>query len=120
MFLRGKLTVLDHSRVVSSFRRFQAKYADADPLFLRAIEIGEKTLGPDDPQLATLLNNRAGVLKDQVTAVKSFQDVSWGASPLFKNPAFNDHAVVDHFWLLRTICLDHIPSFACHPFAGQV
>ncbi|CAN0601310.1 unnamed protein product, partial [Ectocarpus sp. 12 AP-2014] len=37
----------------------QGKYDEADPLYLRAIEIGEKTLGPDHPDLATRLNNRA-------------------------------------------------------------
>ena len=30
----------------------QEKYDEADPLYLRAIEIGEKTLGPDHPALA--------------------------------------------------------------------
>ncbi|CAN0390435.1 unnamed protein product, partial [Laminaria digitata] len=36
----------------------QCKFEEADPLCLRAIEIGEKTLGPDHPSLATRLNNR--------------------------------------------------------------
>ncbi|CAN0527328.1 unnamed protein product, partial [Laminaria digitata] len=36
----------------------QCKFEEADPLYLRAIEIGEKTLGPDHPSLATRLNNR--------------------------------------------------------------
>ncbi|CAN0344597.1 unnamed protein product, partial [Ectocarpus sp. 6 AP-2014] len=38
---------------------------EADPLYLRAIEIGEKTLGPDHPDFATSLNNRAGLLQAQ-------------------------------------------------------
>ncbi|CAN0367579.1 unnamed protein product, partial [Ectocarpus sp. 8 AP-2014] len=38
---------------------------EADRLSLRAIEIGEKTLGPDHPALATRLNNRAGLLESQ-------------------------------------------------------
>ncbi|CAN0458451.1 unnamed protein product, partial [Scytosiphon promiscuus] len=33
------------------------KYDEADPLYLRAIEIEEKTLGPDHPSVATSLNN---------------------------------------------------------------
>ena len=48
---------------------FQGKFDEADPLYLRAIEIGEKTLGPDHPDLATLLNNRARLLQQQVRAV---------------------------------------------------
>eukprot|EP00903_Cladosiphon_okamuranus_P021870 g20106.t1 len=38
---------------------------EADPLYLRAIEIGEKTLGPDHPDLAIRLNNRAVLLESQ-------------------------------------------------------
>ncbi|CAB1106625.1 unnamed protein product [Ectocarpus sp. CCAP 1310/34] len=45
--------------------RFRGKYAEADPLYLRAIEIGEKMLGPDHPDLATRLNNRAWLLHSQ-------------------------------------------------------
>ena len=45
---------------------FQGKYAEADPLSLRAVEIGKKTLGPDHPELARLLNSRAEVLREQV------------------------------------------------------
>ncbi|CAN0537430.1 unnamed protein product, partial [Ectocarpus sp. 8 AP-2014] len=41
--------------------RFQGNFTEADPLYLRAIEIGEQTLGPDHPALATCLNNRARV-----------------------------------------------------------
>lgn len=44
-------------------------YEEADPIFLRAIEIGKKTLGPDHPTLATWLNNRAGLLHTLVRAV---------------------------------------------------
>ena len=50
----------------------QGKYAEADRLYLRAIEIGEKTLGPDHPDLAKRLNNRAGLLGEQVRAVRKF------------------------------------------------
>ena len=38
----------------------RGKYDDANPLYLRAIAIGEKTRGTDHPDLATWLNNRAG------------------------------------------------------------
>ena len=42
-------------------RLYQAtgRYAEAEPLYQRAIAIGEKTLGPEHPDLATRLNNLA-------------------------------------------------------------
>jgi tetratricopeptide (TPR) repeat protein len=36
-----------------------AQYAEAEPLYERAIAIGEKTLGPEHPDLAIMLNNLA-------------------------------------------------------------
>ena len=43
----------------------QGKYDEAKPLYDRAIAIGEKTLGPDHPDLAAKLNNLAVSLSDQ-------------------------------------------------------
>ena len=63
----------------------QGKYGEADLLYLRAIEIREKALGPDHPTVATSLNDRANVLHAQVTHVafrrRRFVDV--------KNPPSN-------------------------------
>jgi tetratricopeptide (TPR) repeat protein len=42
-----------------------ARYAEAEQLFRRAIEIGEKTLGKDHPTIATRYNNLALLLYDQ-------------------------------------------------------
>ena len=61
---------------------FQGKYAEADPLYLRAIEIGEKTLGPDHPELATRLNNRAGLLAAQVRDQGHVLEVALGTNCL--------------------------------------
>lgn len=58
--------------VSGGFSRLQGKNAEADPLLVRAIRIGEKSLGPDHPDLAAWLNNRAGVLIRQVSAVRLF------------------------------------------------
>lgn len=55
----------------------QGKHAEADPLYVRATDILETAFGPDHPQVASSLNNRAVVLADQVTAVKN----SVGSSP---------------------------------------
>lgn len=45
----------------------QDKHEEADALYLRAFEIREKALGPDDPSLAESLNNRVFALLAQVT-----------------------------------------------------
>jgi Tfp pilus assembly protein PilF len=39
----------------------QGKYAEAEPLYKRALAIKEKTLGPDHPDVATSLHNLAWV-----------------------------------------------------------
>ncbi|CAN0459356.1 unnamed protein product, partial [Scytosiphon promiscuus] len=44
----------------------QGKHAEAEPLYLRCIEIQEKTLGPDHPSVAEYLNNLATLLEAQV------------------------------------------------------
>ena len=54
----------------------QGKYADAEPLYARATEIWEKALGPEHPSLAAALNNRAGLLKSQVRAVRLLLEIS--------------------------------------------
>ena len=44
----------------------QGKYAEADPLYARSLAIQEKVLGPEHPAFATMLNNRAELLRKQV------------------------------------------------------
>lgn len=46
---------------------FQGNYTEAGTLYVRAIAIGEKALGPKHPDLSVWLVNRAGLLKLQVT-----------------------------------------------------
>jgi len=41
----------------------QGKYAEAAPLYQRALAIREKALGPDHPDVATALENYAGLLR---------------------------------------------------------
>ena len=60
----------------------QGKLAEADPLNLRAIEIGEKVFGPEHSDLAVWLNNRARLLKAQVRALRIFRDKACGANDL--------------------------------------
>ena len=41
----------------------QGKYAEAEPLYGRALRIGEASLGPDHPIVATVAENLAAVLR---------------------------------------------------------
>ncbi len=41
----------------------QGKYAEAEPLYRRALAIREKALGPEHPSVATALENYAGLLR---------------------------------------------------------
>ncbi len=41
----------------------QGRYAEAEPLYKRALAIWEKALGPDHPNVATTLENYAAVLR---------------------------------------------------------
>ena len=54
----------------------EGRYADAEPLYKRALAIREKALGPDHPAVAQLLNN----LADLYTAQGRYAD----AEPLYK------------------------------------
>ena len=57
--------MLLHTNNLGGLFRAQGKYAEAEPLFRRAIEIGEKTLGKDHPDVAADYNNLALLLVDQ-------------------------------------------------------
>lgn len=63
-----------HLGFCSRFHPFKEKFEEADPLYLRAIEMGEKALGPGHPALARQLNNRAGLLTKQVRVQKMSHD----------------------------------------------
>jgi len=43
--------------------RAQGKYAEAEPLYRRALAIAEKTLGPGHPDLAVVLRGLAALLR---------------------------------------------------------
>ena len=49
--------------------RLQGKYTEADPLYVRAIEIREGVLGADHPDLAISLGTRGQLLKAQVRVI---------------------------------------------------
>lgn len=53
----------------------QGRDAEAESLYDRCQAIQEKVLGPDDPELATTLNNRAWLFESQASVVKTFLEV---------------------------------------------
>lgn len=54
------------------FNSLQGKYDEAGPLYERSLAIREKTLGPDHPDVAESMNNRAVLLDNQVNALREF------------------------------------------------
>src|SRR5262249_42277990 len=50
---------------LAALYKAQSRYADAEPVYKRALAIQEKTLGPDHPDVATSLNNLADLYEDQ-------------------------------------------------------
>jgi tetratricopeptide (TPR) repeat protein len=59
--LETAATVLNETAL---YHKSRAAWAEAEPLYQRAIAIGEKTLGPEHPDLATWLNNLALLYQD--------------------------------------------------------
>ena len=66
----------------------QGKYAEAEPLFKRALAIREKALGKDHPDVATSLNNLALLYDSQgkYAEAEPFMSGHWqyGKKPLEK------------------------------------
>ena len=50
---------------LAALYQVQGKYAEAEPLYKRALAIWEKALGPEHPYVATSLNTLAALYRDQ-------------------------------------------------------
>ena len=59
-------------RLYHAVHCIQGNYAEAEPLYERSQAIREKVLGPEHPDVAQSLNNRAELLKSQVRAKRCF------------------------------------------------
>lgn len=57
----------------------QGKYDDADRLYMRAISISEKLMGPDHPAVAEHLNEQAQLLLVQVRKLKCLETDTIGS-----------------------------------------
>ncbi|CAN0448690.1 unnamed protein product, partial [Laminaria digitata] len=57
----------------------QGKYAEAKPLYERSQAIREKVLGPEHPEVAQSLNNRAGGNYDEAEPLYKRAIVIWEA-----------------------------------------
>ena len=75
---RSPGTSQPNARFLSALLEVQDKYAEAETLFRRAIEIDEKALGKDHPTVATDYNNLARLLQDQGKYAE--------AEPLYRRP----------------------------------
>ena len=63
MFVRSFIYDLKHEiRLHHAAHYIQGNFAEAERLYERCQAIDEKVLGPDHPDLATTLNNRAALL----------------------------------------------------------
>lgn len=51
----------------------QGKYEEAGRLYERSLEILEKSVGPDHPEVAESLRTSAGLLREQVKAASRSQ-----------------------------------------------
>ncbi len=49
----------------------QGRYAEAEPLYKRALAIEEKALGPEHPNVATSLENYAALLRETGRAAEA-------------------------------------------------
>ena len=78
----------------------QGKYDEAGPLYERSLAIREKALGPDHLDVATALNNRAGLLRVQVRAVRRRNGRSLGSQyelvRVFRHPCW-PHTLLPQF-----------------------
>ena len=62
--VQGEYALLRNvQRNYDALLQLKAAYAEARPLYERALKIKEKTLGPDHPAVATSLDNLAGLLQ---------------------------------------------------------
>jgi len=64
-FGRSDTTVASMLNTLGKLYYRQAKYAEAEPLFKRALEIREKTLGPHHPDVAISLSNLGNLYEEQ-------------------------------------------------------
>ena len=68
----------------------RAEYAQAEPLYRRALAIDEKALGPDHPDTATSLNNMAALYRAQ-ERYKEAEPLCQRALDIFENSLGPDH-----------------------------
>lgn len=90
----------------------QCNYDEADPLYLRALEINKEALGPDHPDVAMTLNNRAMLLEEQVKTARRFLKAILLRLVLPVNMESTGISLTE--WLLFTHWITFIePDFEC-------
>ena len=58
---------------MAALYKAQARYAEAEPLYKRALAISEKALGPNHPRVTTSLENYASLLRKTNRAAEAAQ-----------------------------------------------
>ena len=58
--------MLDHCLTSNPLPVSKGKFTESEPFYERALAINEKALGPEHPDMASSLNNLAGLLSSQV------------------------------------------------------
>lgn len=102
--------------------RSQGKYTEADPLYVRVVEIREGALGADHPDLAISLGTRGQLLKAQVCVFIPYVDceVSAGGPQNIFHFVFVllPHLVHLRFWPFRILKREgfstSLPSHCTH------
>ena len=60
---------------MSGFSHLQGKYSEAEPLYLRSLEIRERQLGADHPDVAQSLNNLAALYHNTQRHPQALQSI---------------------------------------------
>lgn len=85
----------------------QGKYGEAEPLYERSQAIREKMLGPEHPDVAVSLNNRAGLLSTQVREPNDAAICFFICDPTVPDVSNNFHSTCLTFFLDMTMLLIH-------------
>ena len=70
-----------HLNNLAELYQAQGQYAQAEPLFKRSLAIQEKALGPDHPDVATSLNNLAGLYDAKASTRRPSRSTTLAGDP---------------------------------------
>ena len=77
----------------ASYLQYRARYAEAEPLYLRALHIWEQQVGPEHPHVATLLTN-LGILYREQGKYAEAEPLCQQALSIWEQQVDPDHAQI--------------------------